>query len=588
MTRSELESRARDYIAAERNDAFRKEVDVLLSGGDRDFADLEDRFYTDLAFGTGGLRGIIGGGTNRMNSLVVRRATYGLGTYVKTHGESEKPKAVIAYDSRRYSDIFAEQAASTLCALGFTVYLFSSLRPTPELSFAVRHLGADVGIVVTASHNPPQYNGYKVYWNDGAQVVPPHDTGIIEAVRSAPTDVPEMTHEEAVAEGLLVEIDKEVDDAFVAMAKARSLRPELLQERGSEIRVVYTPLHGTGAMLVERLFRELGIKLRTVPVQRKPNGNFPTVEFPNPEEAAAMRIAIDYAVGEGADLVMGTDPDADRLGVAVRDGSRYRLITGNQLGVLLADYVFGGLKELGRLPKRAAFVNTIVTTELQSIVAASHGAECYETLTGFKWIAAKIREFESTPDGPTFIMGDEESYGYMLGSEVRDKDGITAALLTAELHVYHESRGSSLLKRLEEIYEEFGYFEERTVSAYFRGITGTEKMAAMMDDLRATPPRKLGGVDVVSVRDVKTGTTTTVADGSVAKDVDLPSSNVLQFFLADGSRVSARPSGTEPKIKFYMSVRGPAGGGADARKEVGALTDRLEAEIRERIEKAEG
>lgn len=551
MEKAEIQAKAREYLSLEKDDTFRKQIEELIKA--ENWEELEDRFYTELEFGTGGLRGVIGGGYNRINPYVVQRATEGLATYVEKNATTEEPAAVIAYDCRRYSSEFAHHAALVFAAHGVKTYLFSSLRPTPELSFAVRKLGATVGIVVTASHNPPEYNGYKVYWDDGAQIVAPHDAGIIEEVRSvkrAPHVMPQKTAEK---KRLLVYIDDEIDDAFVTAAKSVAIRPKLTIDHGSELNVVYTPLHGTGAMLIERTLGELGIDVVTVPEQREPDGEFPTVASPNPEDGAALEMAIELAKRNGADLVIGTDPDSDRIGIAVPDGDEFVLVTGNQLGALLVDYVFSSLSELKRLPKKPAFVKTIVTTELQTRIARRYGATCFDTLTGFKHIAALIRRFESQRNGPTYVIGGEESYGYLIGTEVRDKDAVSAAVMTCEMALYHRRAGKSVLGRLNEIYLEYGYFEENTISRYFTGKSGLDVMTGLMDGLREGPPFEIAGLRVETVRDFLTGETTDRTTSATRADIDLPRSNVLQFVFEDGSILSARPSGTEPKIKFYVS-----------------------------------
>jgi phosphoglucomutase len=554
-----IKKRANEYIAGESDPKFRGEVEDLLKAGDE--AELTDRFYTDLEFGTGGLRGVIGGGFNRINPLVVQSATEGLARYVESHGVATdgQKRAVIAHDSRRYSEEFALQAALVFAAHGIKTYLFSSLRPTPELSYSVRYLKASVGIVVTASHNPPQYNGYKVYWADGAQIVEPHDTGIINEVRAVGGKPRRISKEEALKNDLLEYVDVELDEAFVAMVKRQSIRPELLQQRGKDLKVVYTPLHGTGAMMVERVLGDLGIEVISVPEQREPDGEFPTVKFPNPEEASALKMALDLGASERADIVMGNDPDADRLGIAVPDGGEYRLVTGNQHGVLLVDYIFSSLKETGRLPRDPVFVKTIVTTEMQRVVAEHYGARVYDVLTGFKHIATVIRELEDNPGTGTYVTGGEESYGFLIGTEVRDKDAISATLLTAEMALYHLSQGKSVMDRMRELYEQFGYYEETQVSRYFEGSGGRSVMDGLMAGLRDNPPAAIGGVSVVTLKDYRAGTTTDVATNAVEQNIHLPSSNVLQFILADDTVVSARPSGTEPKIKFYASVTSAPG-----------------------------
>ncbi len=553
MKNEELEQRINEYLANEDNAYFVDDLKKVIEKNNRD--ELNDRFYTSLSFGTGGLRGKIGGGLNRMNPFIVRKATQGLSNYIKKH--TEKGSAVIAYDSRHFSDLFAEEAARIFCSNGIKTYLFSSLRPTPVLSFAVRQLGATAGIVITASHNPAAYNGYKVYWSDGGQIVPPHDRGIINEVHAVEGPLKPMSREEAERKGLLVIIDKEIDEPFVSLVKSCSIQPELLKTMGKDLKIVYTPLHGTGTVLVERTLGEMGVTVLTVPEQREPDGDFPTVEFPNPEIASALKLAIELAQKESADMLMGTDPDADRLGIAVPDGKEMVLVTGNQLGVLLADYIFSSLKMLGKLPEKSAFVKTIVTTELQRLVAESYGAKCYDVLTGFKYIAEKIKEFETT--GEKYIFGGEESYGYLVTDQVRDKDAVSAAFLAVEMTLYHRSKGKSVLDRLKEIWERYGYFEEMLISRYFEGQEGKTVMDTLMNSLRDNPPVTWGGIPVEQVKDYESGTTLLSALGEKKKDITLPSSNVLQFFLADGSKVTVRPSGTEPKIKFYASCRAESG-----------------------------
>jgi len=571
MDNSTIQARARDYIAHEKNDAFRAEVEDLLRKGET--KELEDRFYRDLEFGTGGLRGVIGGGYNRMNSLVVKRATQGLATYlVRTFPKKAAVgglKAAIAFDSRNYSPEFAEAAALIFAANGIVTYLFSSMRPTPELSFAVRRLGCDTGIVVTASHNPPQYNGYKAYWNDGAQVIEPHDAGIIAEV-NAVTDIHEMDRAEALSKGLLRIIDQEIDLPYTDMVRSRLFRPDLIRQKAAEVKIVYTPLHGTGAMHVEGVLGSLGLKVITVPEQREGDGRFPTVSFPNPEEAAALKLALELGAKVKADVVMATDPDADRLGIAVPDASgAFALITGNQLGSLLADYIFLSLKELGRLPAKPAMINSIVTTGMQKRIAASYGAECFECLTGFKWIADVWSRCETDGRGYEVVFGTEESYGYLVEPEVRDKDGVSAAALTAEMTLYWRAQGKSLLDRLDELYAHHGFWKEIGISKYFQGPQGGAVMKGIMEEYRKNPPASLGGIKVTTLRDFMGKT-------------DFPKSDVLQFFLEDGTVVSARPSGTEPKIKFYATCRADVGadGLEGAKKAVQTKLAAIEKDLR--------
>ncbi|MDA8427502.1 MAG: phospho-sugar mutase [Treponema sp.] len=588
MDHDEIRRRAQEYISRESDPDFRSEVESLLASGD--WKELEDRFYRDLEFGTGGLRGVIGGGSNRMNSFVVTRATQGLCDYLGSAFPGKSLSACIAYDSRHYSDVFAERAACVFAANGIKAYLFTSLRPTPVLSYAIRKLGADTGIVVTASHNPPKYNGYKAYWNDGAQVIPPHDVGIIarvEAVKSVKT----MPKDEALTKGLIQMIDAEIDEPYVAMVTSKLMRPELIRRMAGEVKLVYTPLHGTGARPFERVMKDLGLEVVTVPEQREPDGDFPTVAFPNPEEAAALKLALELGRKVGADAVMANDPDADRLGIAVPDGSGgFALVTGNQLGSLHLDYILLTRRELGLMPKKPAAIKSIVTTDLQSRIAAAYGASLFECLTGFKWIADLMRRFESDRTGPfsggyEFVYGTEESYGHLIEPEVRDKDGISAAALTAEMTLYWRSKGKSLLGRLDELYLEHGFFEEKGINKYFEGASGMDVMRGIMGSYRKAQPAALGGIAVERIRDLGTGLEWKTGGESRAKKVDLPASDVIQWYLADGTMVTVRPSGTEPKIKYYILLRTEAGaiGLLRARRESAAKAEAIAADIRKVI-----
>ena len=565
--------RAKDYIHREKDLHFKKEVEELLNK--EDLKALEDRFYQNLEFGTGGLRGIIGGGYNRMNTLVVKSATQGLAAYlIKAFPEKAKAgglSAAIAFDSRHFSKEFAEGAALVFAANGIKCYLFSSMRPTPELSFAIRYLKCETGIVVTASHNPPNYNGYKAYWTDGSQVIRPHDHGIIQEV-NAVTEIKEMEKKEALEKGLLIIIDKEIDIPYQDMVRSKLFRPDLIKEKAGEVKIVYTPLHGTGAFHVEAILGSLGLNVITVPEQREGNGDFPTVALPNPEEAAALDMAIKLGIKEKADVVMATDPDADRFGIAVPSRGKageYTLITGNQMGTLLADYIFLSLKETGKMPPNPGMINSIVTTGMQRRVAEHYGATCFECLTGFKWIAKVMAECEQN-NTATIVFGTEESYGYSVETEVRDKDGISAAAMTAEMTLYWRSKGKSLLDRLDELYHICGYWEELGISKYFKGPEGGSIMKGIMDEYRKNPPKTLGGIEVERVRDIING-----VDG-------LAPSDVLQFFLKDGTVVSARPSGTEPKIKFYATCCAMiADGGLEAAKaEAGRKLQAIKKDIR--------
>ena len=579
MEKSEILERAKAYIAAEQDERFRKEIEDLIAK--EDYTELEDRFYQTLEFGTGGLRGIMGGGTNRMNTLEINMATQGLANYViKAFPEKAKAgtlSAVVAYDSRLNSDVFAEATALIFAANGIKAYLFSSLRPTPELSFAIRTLKADTGVVVTASHNPRMYNGYKAYWNDGAQVIEPHDVGIIEEVNKV-KDVKTMTRVEAISTGKLVIIDKEIDEKFWEMCKAQLFRPDLIKEKAKDVRIVYTPLHGTGAMHVEKVLGDLGLNIITVPEQREPDGNFPTVEKPNPEEKPALKMAVDLATKEKADGLMATDPDSDRFGTAFPDkDGNFVLLSGNQMGALLMEYVFLSRKELGRMPANPACIRSIVTSPFGDYICKKYGVKMFDCLTGFKWIANVEANFEKAGTH-NYVFGLEESYGYKVEKEVMDKDGVSAAAMCAEMILYWRSQGKSLLEHLDDMYKEYGYFEDRAISQNFPGQSGVQTMKEIMAKLRSNPPATLGGQKVVKVRDLM-------------NDPDLPKSNVLQFYLESGTIVSARPSGTEPKIKFYINSMVPAGDGsdawyADAKKKAGELCDGISNDIKATIEAA--
>ena len=579
MEKEEILRRARDYIQAEKDERFSKEVEELIKK--EDYKELEDRFYQTLEFGTGGLRGIMGGGTNRMNTLEINLATQGLANYVlKAFPDKAKDgtlSAVVAYDSRLNSDVFAEATALIFAANGIKAYLFSGLRPTPELSFAIKTLGAQTGVVVTASHNPRMYNGYKAYWDNGAQVIEPHDVGIIEEVNKV-SDIKTMTKDEAIKSGKLIIIDKEIDEKFWEMCKAQLFRPALIKEKAKDVRIVYTPLHGTGAMHVEKVLGDLGLNVITVPEQREPDGNFPTVEKPNPEEKPALKLAVELAVKEKADGLMATDPDADRFGTAFPDkNGNFVLLSGNQMGALLMDYVLLSRKEFGKMPENPAVIRSIVTSPFGDYICKKYGVKMLECLTGFKWIAAIEDEFEK--DGSyNYVFGLEESYGYKVEKEVMDKDGVSAAAMCAEMILYWRSQGKSLLEHLDELYKEFGYFEDRAISQNFPGLSGGQTMKNMMASMRSNPPATLGGQKVVKIRDCMS-------------DPNLPKSNVLQFYLESGTIVSARPSGTEPKIKFYINSMIPAGDGSDAwlsdaHKQAEALCDGISADIKKIIDAA--
>ncbi len=585
MEQAEILKRAKAYIAEEKDLRFSKEVEELIAK--EDYKELEDRFYQTLEFGTGGLRGIMGGGTNRMNTLEINKATQGLANYVLKAFPKEAKEgtlsAVVAYDSRLNSDVFAEATALIFAANGIKAYLFSSLRPTPELSFAIRQLGAKTGVVVTASHNPRMYNGYKAYWDNGAQVIEPHDVGIIEEVNKV-TEVKTMTRVQAIAEEKLVIIDKEIDEKFWAMCKAQLFRPELIKEKAKDIRIVYTPLHGTGAMHVEKVLGDLGLKVITVPEQREPDGNFPTVEKPNPEEKPALTLAVELAKKEKADGVMATDPDSDRFGTAFPDkDGNFVLLSGNQMGALLMDYVIRSREEFGKMPKNPAIIRSIVTSNFGDAICKKHNIALVECLTGFKWIAAAEEDFEKAGTH-NYVFGLEESYGYKIEKDVMDKDGVSAAAMCAEMILYWRSQGKSLLEHLDDMYKEYGYFEDRAISKNFPGSSGVQTMKGIMAKLRTEGLKTLGGEKVVKIRDVQESTVFDPANPSKKEAITLPKSNVLQFYLESGTIVSARPSGTEPKIKFYINSVIPAGDASDAwlkdaKTKAGTFCNAIEADI---------
>ncbi|MCI8509366.1 MAG: phospho-sugar mutase [Lachnospiraceae bacterium] len=519
----------------------------------------KERFYADLEFGTAGLRGIIGAGINRMNIYVVRRATQGLANYIKKQGGENKGVA-IAYDSRRMSPEFSEEAALCLAANGIKAYRFESLRPTPELSFAVRHLGCIAGINVTASHNPPEYNGYKVYWEDGAQITPPHDNGIMAEVKAI-TDLSvckTMDKEEAVKAGLYETIGEKVDDAYITELKKLVLHQDCIDKYGKDIKIVYTPLHGTGNIPARRVLKEIGFEnVYVVPEQELPDGEFPTVSYPNPEAAEAFELALKLAKEKDADLVLATDPDADRLGVYVKDtkSGEYITLTGNMSGCLLADYEISQMKAInGSLPEDGALIKTIVTSNLADEIAKAYDIRLIEVLTGFKYIGQQILNFETAGKG-TYLFGFEESYGCLIGTHARDKDAIVATMALCEAAAYFKSQGKTLWDAMVDMYDKYGYCIDAIQSISLKGIEGLEKIQEIMNTLRENTPAKIGKYDVLSARDYKKDTIKNLATGEVTA-TGLPSSNVLYYDLSDDAWLCVRPSGTEPKVKFYYGVKG--------------------------------
>lgn len=517
-------------------------------------AEIEDRFYTELSFGTAGMRGVLGTGTNRMNRYNVRRATKGLAAYLHTQPGAAERGVVIAYDSRRCSDLFARETAQVLCQEGVKAYLFDALRPVPILSYAVRHLGAAAGVVITASHNPPQYNGYKVYGEDGAQLGPEAAAGVTSFIRATPyTACVLMDMEEAKAKGLLHIIgNKEVDDDYIAQVKTLCVNPEMLAREGGSLSIVYTPLHGSGNVPVRRILKEVGIThVSVVKEQELPDPNFSTLKVPNPEDPSAFTLAMKLADEVGADVIFGTDPDCDRLGVAVRDKEgKFQLLTGNQIGCVLLHYILSSRKAQGTLPANGAAVKSIVSTSLANRICEDYGVEMFETLTGFKFIGEKIQQFQDT-GSHTFLFGFEESYGFLSSTFVRDKDGVNASLLIAELAASCKAQGITLYDRLQEIFARYGTFVEKVVSTTLPGKDGVARMQQIMKDLRAEAPKEIGGLKVTAVRDYLRGVR---VENGVETPTGLPTSDVLYFELEGGNWVCVRPSGTEPKIKLYVNT----------------------------------
>ncbi len=561
------------------NPYFDEGTKAELSGIREDDKEIKERFYKDLEFGTAGLRGIIGAGTNRMNIYTVRKTTQGLANYIKKQNGESKGVA-IAFDSRRMSPEFALEAALCLAANGIKAYLFESLRPTPELSFAVRELGCIAGINITASHNPPEYNGYKVYWEDGAQITPPHDSGIMGEVQAVTdyNNVLTMDKDEAVKAGLCTIIGKDIDDKYIARLKEQVKHPEAIQAVGKDLKVVYTPLHGTGNIPARRILKELGFEnVYVVPEQELPDGEFPTVSYPNPEADEAFVLGLKLAKEVDADLVLATDPDADRLGVRVKDkNGEYHNLTGNMSGCLLAEYTISQIKARnGGLPEDGALIKTIVTTNMADAIAKGYGIRLIECLTGFKYIGQQILGFETSGKG-TYLFGFEESYGCLIGTHARDKDAIVATMALCEAAAYYKTQGKTLWDAMVDMYEKYGYYKDDVKSISLSGIEGLAKIQSIMETLRSNPPKEIAGLTVVSARDYKKDEIVDIKTGEV-KPTGLPSSNVLYYDLTDDAWLCVRPSGTEPKIKFYYGIKGTSLEDADAKS--AAVSEALDALI---------
>ena len=541
-----------------KDDYFDETTKEELKSIGSDEKEIEERFYKELEFGTGGLRGIIGAGTNRMNIYTVRKATQGLANYIIIKGGQNKGVA-IAYDSRRMSPEFADEAARCLAANGIKAYVFDELRPTPELSFAVRTLGCISGIVVTASHNPPEYNGYKVYWEDGAQVSTPMDGEIIAEVNKVADyhTVKTMSKDEAMSKGLYQIIGKDIDDKYMAELKKQIIHPEIIEKMAEDIRIVYTPFHGTGNKPVRRILSELGFKhVYVVPEQELPDPDFTTLEYPNPEDPKAFTLALKLAKEKNADIVLATDPDADRLGIYALDtkSGEYIPFTGNMSGMLIAEYILRERKAGGIMPVNPAMVKTIVTTNMADPIAAKYGVKLIEVLTGFKYIGREILRFEETGSN-NYVFGLEESYGCLAGTHARDKDAVVAVMCLCEVAAWCKSNGKTVWDQMLDMYEEYGYYKEDLYTITLKGIDGSKQIQAIMDGLRNDPPKKFGDLNVLKIRDYDKGVITDLKTKETS-ETGLPKSNVLYFDLDNDSWCCARPSGTEPKIKFYMGVKG--------------------------------
>lgn len=551
------------------NDYFDEATKAELKGIAEDENEIKERFYTDLEFGTAGLRGVIGAGTNRMNIYTVRKATQGLANYIVKKGVQAQGVA-IAYDSRRMSPEFAEEAALCLGANGIKAYVFDSLRPTPELSYAVRKLGCIAGINITASHNPPEYNGYKVYWEDGAQITPPHDKGIMDEVQAIEdyTTMKTMGPEEAKSAGLYETIGAAIDDAYIAELKTQVLHQDAIDAVSKDIKIVYSPLHGTGNIPARRILKELGFEnVYVVKEQELPDGEFPTVSYPNPEAEEAFTLGLKLAKEVDADIVLATDPDADRLGVYVKDAKsgEYKVLTGNMSGCLLADYEISQKKALQGLPEDGYLIKTIVTSNMADAIADYYGTGLIEVLTGFKYIGQQILGFEQSGKG-TYLFGFEESYGCLIGTHARDKDAIVATMALCEAAAYYKTQGKTLWDAMIDMFEKYGYYKDAIQSLTMKGIEGLQKIQEILETLRKNPPAEIGGYEVLSARDYKEDTVKNLKTGEVTA-TGLPNSNVLYYDLSDDAWLCVRPSGTEPKVKFYYGIKGTSLEDADAKSD---------------------
>jgi phosphoglucomutase len=567
-----IQAKVNTWLEGSFDQPIKDEINKLLKENP---GELADAFYRNLEFGTGGLRGIMGVGTNRMNKYTVGMATQGYANYLKLSFPGENLKVAIAHDSRNNSRFFAETTANVFAANGIKVFLFEALRPTPELSFAIRHLGCKGGVVCTASHNPKEYNGYKAYWDDGAQLVPPHDKNVIKEVEKIGS-VDEVKW--SGGEKNITIIGKEVDEAYIKMVKSLSVYPDVIAKH-KDLKIVYTPIHGTGITLVPEVLKRFGFtNVNIVDEQSKPDGNFPTVVYPNPEEKETMGFGLKKAKELDADILLGTDPDADRVGIGVKDNhGEWVLMNGNQTAVLAFNYLIEARKTKGIAQKNDMVITTIVTTGMINRIAEKNGIACYNVLTGFKWIAEMIRAKEGKEN---YVIGGEESFGLMIGDKIRDKDAISAVALLCEMAAYEKDKGKTLFAKLLDLYVEYGFYKEDLISITKKGMDGQQQIAAMMESYRSNPPKSINGSDVVELLDYQLQKTTNLKTGE-SKPIDLPKSNVLQFILEDESLISARPSGTEPKIKFYFSVNARLASAADFDKVNKELDEKIKATIKD-------
>lgn len=568
----EVRAKAQEWLNSNIDQEAKNEIQLMLDSEDQ--SELIDSFYKDLEFGTGGLRGIMGIGSNRMNKYTLGKATQGLSNYLLKVFPGQEISVAIAHDSRNNSDFFAETTASVFSANGIKVYFFKGLRPTPELSFAIRNLGCQSGVVLTASHNPKEYNGYKAYWDDGAQVTPPHDVNVTNEVNNI-SSIDDVNF--AKNPSLIVEIGEEIDEKYLQEVKNLSLSPDVIQNQ-KELKIVFSPIHGTGITLVPEILNRFGFEnVHIVEEQATPDGNFPTVVYPNPEESEAMSLALQKAQEIDADLIMATDPDADRVGIGAKNNhGEFQLINGNQAASLLIYYMLKMWSEKGKLDGDQFVIKTIVTTDLIFDIAKKFEVDAYETLTGFKYIASVIRELEGKKK---FIVGGEESYGYLSGDFVRDKDAISSCALLAEMTAWAKDNGMGLFDLLIEVYKEFGFYKESLHSITRKGKSGAEEIQEMMKDMRQNPPKSIQGSPVVKVYDYLSGEVKDLVSGAT-ENLNFPKSNVLQYTTEDGTKISARPSGTEPKIKFYFSVKKTL----ESKEDFDKVQDFLNAKIESIIE----